>query len=52
MKEDEPTSLESHEKIKDDIVKPTLAMAPWGEMNEESKIAKVTPMSKVEECTL
>ena len=35
LKEDEPTSLESHEKIKDDIVKTTLEMAPWGEIHEE-----------------
>ena len=31
VKEDDPTSLESHEKIKDDIVKTTPEMAPWGE---------------------
>ena len=25
-------------------------MTPWGEMHEEFKIARVTPMSKLEEC--
>ena len=52
VKEDELTSLKSHEKIKDDVIKTTSEMAPLGEMHEESKIAKVTPMSKVEECTI
>ena len=52
LEEDELTSLKSHEKIKDDVVKTTSEMAPLGEMHEESKIAKVTPMSKVEECTI
>ena len=27
-------------------------MTPWGEMHEEFKIARVTPMSKLEECTV
>ena len=50
MKEDEPTSLESQEKIKDEVVKTILEMATWGEKLEELKIEKVTPMSRVEEC--
>ena len=52
MKEDESTSLESHEKIKDDIVKTTPEMAPWGEIHEELKNEKITPISKIEECTM
>ena len=27
-------------------------MASWGEMHEEFKIARVTPMSKLEECII
>ena len=27
-------------------------MAPWGEMHEDLKIEKVTPIPKVEECTI
>ena len=50
VKEDESTSLESHERTKEEVVKTILEMAPWGEMYEEFKIEKVTPMSKVEEC--
>ena len=50
MKEDEPTSPESQEKIKDKVVKTILEMATWGEKLEELKIEEVTPMSKVEEC--
>ena len=42
VKEDEPTSLESHEKIKDNIVKTTSEMAPWGEIHEELKNEKIT----------
>ena len=51
VKENEPTSLESHKKIKaeNEIVKMILEMAPWGKMHEELKIDDVTPMSKVEE---
>ena len=44
VKEYEPTSLESHEKIKDDIVKTTSEMAPWGEILEELKNEKITPI--------
>ena len=50
MKEDEPTSPESQEKIKDEVVKTIPDMAPWGDMHDELKIEEVTPMSKVEEC--
>ena len=50
VKEDEPTSPESQEKIKDEVVKTIPEMAPWGDMHEELKIEEVTPMSKVEEC--
>ena len=49
LKEDEPTSPESHDTIKE-VVKTISEMAPWGEMFEEIQIVKVTPMSKVEEC--
>ena len=47
--EDEPTSPESHDTTKDEVLKTILEMAPWGDMHEELKIEKVTPMSKVEE---
>ena len=30
LKEDEPTSPESHENIKDEIVKTISKIAPWG----------------------
>ena len=52
VNEDEPTNMESHEKLKYDIVKTTPEMAPWGEMHEKLKISKVTPISKVEDCTI
>ena len=42
MKEDEPTSSESHEKIKDEIVNTVLEMDPWGDMHEELKNEKMT----------
>ena len=47
--EDEPTSPESHDTTKDEVLKTILKMAPWVDMHEELKIEKVTPMSKVEE---
>ena len=50
--EDEPTSPESHEKIKDEVVNTTPKMAPWGEMHEELKIEEVTLVPKAEECTI
>ena len=52
VKEDEPTSPESGEKIKDEVVKTILEMASWGEMHEELKNEKMTPLPKVEECAI
>ena len=49
-KEDEPTSSESHDMTKDEVLKTIPEMTPWGEMHEEFKIERVTPMSKLEEC--
>ena len=48
VKEDEPTSLESQEKIKDEVVKTIPEMATWGENLKGLKIKEVTRMSKVE----
>ena len=48
--EDEPTSPESHDMIKNEVLNTIPEMAPWGDMHEELKIEEVTPMSKVEEC--
>ena len=39
-----------HDTTKDEVLKTILEMAPWGEMHEEFKIARVTLMSKLEEC--
>ena len=50
--EDYPTSPESHEKIKDEVVNTAPKMAPWGEMHEELKIEEVTPIPKVKERTI
>ena len=50
MNEDGPTSQESHEKIKVEVVETISEMATWGEMHEELNMEEVTPMSKVEEC--
>ena len=50
MKEDEPTSRESHEKIKVEVIETISKMATWGDMHEELNMEEVTPMSKVEEC--
>ena len=52
VKKDDPTSPDPHEKIKDEVVKNILKMAPWGEKLEELKIEEVTPISKVEECII
>ena len=52
VKEDKPTSPESHEKIKDEIVKTILEMVPWGKMHEGLKNEKMTPIPKTEECTM
>ena len=48
--EDEPTSPESHDTTKDEVLKAIPEMALWGDMHEELKIEEVTPMSKVGEC--
>ena len=52
VKEDEPTSPESQEKIKDEVVKTIPEMAPWGEMHKELKIEEVTLTLKAEECII
>ena len=52
VKENESTSPESHEKIKDEVVKTIPKMAPWGEMHEELKNEKMIPIPKEEECTI
>ena len=52
VKEDEPTSPESHEKINYEVVNTISEMALWGEMHEELKIEKMTPIPKVEGCTM
>ena len=49
VKEDEPTSLESNENIIDDVVNTTPEMAPWGELHEELKNEKMTPIPKTDE---
>ena len=49
LMEDEPTSPESHDTTKEDVLNAILEMAPWGDMHEELKIEEVTPMSKVDE---
>ena len=50
VKEDESTSSESHEMIREEVVKTILEMTQWGEIYEDLKIEEVTPMSKVKEC--
>ena len=52
VKEDEPTSPKSHEKINDEVVKTILEKASWGEMHEELKNEKTNPIPKIEECTI
>ena len=52
VKEDKPTSSESHEKINDEVVKTITKMTPWGKMHEELKNEKMTPIPKMEECTI
>ena len=52
VNEDKPASSESYEKIKDEIVKTILEMAPWGKMHEELRNEKMTPIPKAEECTM
>ena len=50
VREDELTSPESHDTTKDEVLKTIPKMAPWGEIHEVFKIARVTPMSKSKEC--
>ena len=52
MKENEPTSPQSHDKINDEVVKTIPEMAPWRKMHEELKNEKMTPIPKTEECTI
>ena len=50
--EKESTSPKSHEKINDEVIKTISEMAPWGEMHEELKNEKMTPIPKTEECIM
>ena len=52
VKEDEPTSSESHENINNEVLKTIPKMAKWREMYEELKNEKMTPIPKTEECTI
>ena len=49
LKEDEQTSPESHEKIKDEVVKTISEMTLWVAMHEGVKNEKKTPTSEVDE---
>ena len=49
VKEDEPTSPESHEKTNYDVVKTIPEMTLWVPMYEEVKNEKKTPTSEVDE---
>ena len=49
VKEDEPTSLELHEKTNDEVGKTMPEMTVWGEMYEKLKNEKMTPTSEVDE---
>ena len=49
VKEDGPTSLESYEKIKEEVVETFSEMTLWGEMHEELKNEKTIPNSEVDE---
>ena len=49
VKEDESTSLESHEKKNDEVGKTMPEMTIWGEMNEELKNENMTPTFEVDE---
>ena len=49
VKEDEPTSPESHEKINYEVVKTIPEMTLWVPMHEEVKNENKTPTSKVDE---
>ena len=46
VKEDEPTSSESHENINNEVLKTIPKMAQWREMYEELKNEKMTPIPK------
>ena len=52
VREDESISPKSHEKIKDEVVKTILEIAPWGEMHEELKNEKMTPIPKATKYTI
>ena len=47
--EEESASLESHEKIKDEVVKTLSEMTLWVVMDEELKNEKMTPTSEVDD---
>ena len=49
VKEDEPTSPESHEKTNDEVVRTIPEMTLWVPMHEEVKNENKTPTSKVDE---
>ena len=49
VKEDEPTSPESHEKINDEVVKTIPGMTLWVPMHEEVKNENKTPTFEVDE---
>ena len=49
VKEDETTSLESHEKTNDEVVKTISEMTLWVPMHEEVKNENKTPTSEVDE---
>ena len=49
VKEDEPTSPESHEKTNDEVVKTIPEMTFWVPMHEEMKNENKTPTSEVDE---
>ena len=49
VKEDGPTSSESHEKTNDEVGKTMPEMTLWGEMHDELKNEKMTPTFEVDE---
>ena len=52
VKEDEPTSLESHEKTNYEVVKTIPEMTLWVPMHEEVKNGNKTPTSEMDECII
>ena len=52
VKEDEPTSPESHEKTNYEVVKTIPEMTLWVPMHEEVKNENKTPTSEVDECII